>query len=448
MKKHRETTKELMFETLSKLDPTFKPKLNEFYDSQTDEIFGNDKPEDLVGYSLINYIKKHPEAFESLKHKIKPFDTNMMRGLFANQPQLIDSYDWNFSRLGSVDMNHIFSKQPQLVDNPNFPFIKLGVRDLMSIIKRHPELNNHPNLQTVKKRHNLNEYDNYNYPAGADADPNAPWNQPNDPELTDWDIDKNLMLTFDSDDGGTFTIDLDEIIPEEDPIYDWYYKNYNHPEFKSKLKPYVEKWIEKNGGNITWEYDEPDYEPDYDDREYDRDIYDESKNLNNGYIKPNPVQFKKQNENMKTKKNSKQMLFEMMSKIDPTFKSNLNEDFGSNNKSTSNKMDAEHYGLLYNDHNDEIEYREPDFTFAEDNDMNKAKNDISNSVKKYMKYIADTYGTDAAADLWRIVENIMKSNDIDEISDLLYTISEWFHTNAYVSTLYGASKKKSDLNNS
>jgi hypothetical protein len=31
---------------------------------------------------------------------------------------------------------------------------------------------------------------------------------------------------------------------------------------------------------------------------------------------------------MKSNKNSKQMLFEMMGKIDPTFKPKLNEDFG------------------------------------------------------------------------------------------------------------------------
>jgi hypothetical protein len=30
----------------------------------------------------------------------------------------------------------------------------------------------------------LSEYDNYNYPAGADADPNAPWNQKDDDKRT------------------------------------------------------------------------------------------------------------------------------------------------------------------------------------------------------------------------------------------------------------------------
>jgi len=80
------------------------------------------------------------------------------------------------------------------------------------------------------KEGKVNEYDNYNYPAGADADPNAPWNQgPDiDPEYEyeyregeyDWDevLDDNyngplegLQISFVSVDGGTHITTFGEI---------------------------------------------------------------------------------------------------------------------------------------------------------------------------------------------------------------------------------------------
>lgn len=98
----------------------------------------------------------------------------------------------------------------------------------------------------------LKEYDNYNYPAGADADPSAPWNQPDPEEVRDWEIN-DTTVTFTSDNNSTFNKDLDLILPEDNDIYEWYVNNTNHPQFEETLKPFIDNWIEENGNEIEWD---------------------------------------------------------------------------------------------------------------------------------------------------------------------------------------------------
>ena len=67
---------------------------------------------------------------------------------------------------------------------------------------------------------NLKEFDNYNYPPGADADPNAPWNQPEPPEFVEYDVIDDgdsvddFSVTVQTDDGGTYTDYLYKILSD------------------------------------------------------------------------------------------------------------------------------------------------------------------------------------------------------------------------------------------
>lgn len=115
----------------------------------------------------------------------------------------------------------------------------------------------------------LNEYDNYNYPAGADADPNAPWNQADADTVQDWSIDDNLTITLDSADGGNYRVDLDIITGEDDNMLEWLSKNTNHPEFDTILTPYVDRWITGNENTIEWEYMNEDIATDLNDANKD-----------------------------------------------------------------------------------------------------------------------------------------------------------------------------------
>jgi len=110
----------------------------------------------------------------------------------------------------------------------------------------------------------LKEYDNYNYPAGADADPSAPWNQQDADTVSDWGIDDNLMITFESSEGGVHKVDLDIITGENNNALDWLTNNMNHPEFDNKLTPFVDKWIADNENSIEWEYMNEDIATDID----------------------------------------------------------------------------------------------------------------------------------------------------------------------------------------
>lgn len=115
----------------------------------------------------------------------------------------------------------------------------------------------------------LKEYDNYNYPAGADADPSAPWNQQDPDTVQDWSIDDNLTITFDSADGGKFKSGLDVITGDDNNMFDWLANNMGHPEFDNILTPYVDKWIANNENAIEWEYMNEDIAADIEDANKD-----------------------------------------------------------------------------------------------------------------------------------------------------------------------------------
>jgi len=69
-------------------------------------------------------------------------------------------------------------------------------------------------IRKIIQKQLYKEYDNYNYPLGADADSRAPWNQKNEdePKYKDYSLDK---ITTDLD---TFTVMLEFTNDEEKPI--------------------------------------------------------------------------------------------------------------------------------------------------------------------------------------------------------------------------------------
>jgi len=128
----------------------------------------------------------------------------------------------------------------------------------------------------------LNEYDNYNYPAGADADPNAPWNQPPDPEFKEWEIyDEgdtldDFTINFMDDQQGSAVVALQDILDsfvgsgdaEADATYDYFANAVKSPEmkasdeFKAKLDVAVEKYGELQNWEFSMNYPGPEhYEP-------------------------------------------------------------------------------------------------------------------------------------------------------------------------------------------
>ena len=58
----------------------------------------------------------------------------------------------------------------------------------------------------------INEYNNYDYPAGADADPSAPWNQTNSPEFDAFDI------VYDGDNLADFIVKLHDTANGTDEV--------------------------------------------------------------------------------------------------------------------------------------------------------------------------------------------------------------------------------------
>ena len=161
----------------------------------------------------------------------------------------------------------------------------------------------------------IKEYDNYNYPAGADADPNAPWNQAdNEPEYEyrkgelddvspldrnyNGPIENEKMVLY-STDGGRCTVTMGQIFKElnlpHHMIEELKANNTTHQDFltateiKKQTGKYPEEYVQKVGiyndiyepminkyGNEYAEY-EYEVEPeeherdDYDDRDDDRE---------------------------------------------------------------------------------------------------------------------------------------------------------------------------------
>ena len=163
----------------------------------------------------------------------------------------------------------------------------------------------------------LNEFDNYNYPAGADADPNAPWNQVDD-NISDVDIYYNnnsndFMLLAKSENGGYKEYSgLALLEKTNNPELQQYFSQFTNgglsheivrsPEFNAKANDLFDDTV--GNGNIEWEYPDGDNEPEY--NEYEM------------------------NESTNKNEKSKQKLFEMVGKLEGSFKPKLNE-LGTNN---------------------------------------------------------------------------------------------------------------------
>jgi hypothetical protein len=155
-----------------------------------------------------------------------------------------------------------------MIDSKQRLFEIMGRLDPTFKVK--PALNE--NKKTGKKK--LNEYDNYNYPAGADADPNAPWNERPEPE---W----NGKINIDpSDNIEDFIITIYSTSPSEEAynevnLYtlvqkyaqgqDQYFLDAiqqpnpeQNPELMKKINDMLEQYAD---GDVEWEAYENDDEP-------------------------------------------------------------------------------------------------------------------------------------------------------------------------------------------
>lgn len=98
-------------------------------------------------------------------------------------------------------------------------------------------------------------YDNYNYPAGADT-PDAPWNQPCDPEPIDLELEVTMCLTHNTVVSTTNYTDYadDEDGHTERELHDGYkdvmgYYKQQHksiPELLNELAKYIKGELEGN----------------------------------------------------------------------------------------------------------------------------------------------------------------------------------------------------------
>jgi len=125
--------------------------------------------------------------------------------------------------------------------------------------------------QTKKYKKQINEYDNYNYPAGADADPNAPWNQADEPEWNgEFDVEpsdniEDFMITmFSTSPQATHRLNLYTLVQKYAQGEDDYFLNaisMPNPEKNPELMKIIERLLGDYAmaGNVEWEYDEPYY---------------------------------------------------------------------------------------------------------------------------------------------------------------------------------------------
>jgi len=124
----------------------------------------------------------------------------------------------------------------------------------------------------------LKEYDDYNYPAGADADPSAPWNQVDNEFEGEYEIvddgDNTLSFSVEMTDsgGGTATAYLEEMLekigstPKTIEYFEVALLKHPRPEgFKEYLDSVVNSYSEYADFD---NYPEPDEHPDPD-RKYD-----------------------------------------------------------------------------------------------------------------------------------------------------------------------------------
>ena len=120
----------------------------------------------------------------------------------------------------------------------------------------------------------INEYNNWDYPAGADADPSAPWNQGGEPDYDGYEIENDADNTVDftirikNTAGCYFIVSLDKILndlklPEEEILYmEWAVEQFPRPDdFETKLDDLADSY-QIYGEYECPEKDDYDYEPD------------------------------------------------------------------------------------------------------------------------------------------------------------------------------------------
>jgi len=132
-----------------------------------------------------------------------------------------------------------------------------------NMVKLNPDLKLNKKGTLAKKR--LNEYDNYNYPAGADADPNAPWHQNDDvDEYDNWNFDKHFDVILNSQHGGTYNLDWWYLMPDGDE-FDIFLNqlkaNPKDPELRKRVDILVNKFLQTDTKGFEWDYPERDGEP-------------------------------------------------------------------------------------------------------------------------------------------------------------------------------------------
>ena len=121
----------------------------------------------------------------------------------------------------------------------------------------------------------IKEYNNYDYPAGADADPSAPWHQGGEPDYEGFEIindaDNIVEFTIQLHDsaGCTFETTLEDMLrdlkipSEEYQYFDWALEQQPRPnDFMKKLDDMADKY------SIYGEYICPEQDFDYDPDDY------------------------------------------------------------------------------------------------------------------------------------------------------------------------------------
>ena len=117
----------------------------------------------------------------------------------------------------------------------------------------------------------IDEYDNYNYPAGADADPNAPWNQ-RDPEYRHGTQVKNPKLAIIGYNG-----ELAIFKSEDGTLYSFYYDHIDRDDFKDYADIEIIGYDDDGEGGYDAEYS--------DEWDIDEDVLSNYVNDNLGTLK-------------------------------------------------------------------------------------------------------------------------------------------------------------------
>lgn len=121
----------------------------------------------------------------------------------------------------------------------------------------------------------INEYNNYDYPAGADADPNAPWNQGDAPEFDTFNIKNDadnivdFIVELHDTANGTNIVSIEKMLDatnankDEYIYFDWVLEQNPKPvSFLKKLKNLCKTY------SLSAEFKYPDQGDEYDANEY------------------------------------------------------------------------------------------------------------------------------------------------------------------------------------